>query len=523
MSKYLRIGIPAILVAVAAALLVSALVTGEGYGWLYLAIGALFLYAVRPSSAVHRLTVARFGTAETVCTVLAALITIVACVSPMDRLSLWNGEEPGHRNQYEVMAEAILDGHIDLYHTEEDTLAGLQNPYDPDERAAAGVMYHWDHAYYKGHYYMYFGVVPVFLAFLPYRLLIGEALPTYQATRLFTAVFIIGIFMLFRLLAKRFFKRLPFSVYLALSVAVSAMSVWYASAEPALYCTAITAALALQIWSIYFFVRAVYAEERENRQILLAAVGALLGALVFGCRPPIALANLLVVPMLVTFIRQRKLSWPLVGKLALAALPYAVVAAALMLYNYVRFENPFEFGQAYQLTVADQTAYRVTLDKETVLRLINNFISNYLWVGSVRENFPYTAVSGVLWNFPLIFLCAGMFRAPSRKRLGQDTLLPLAVCLPVTAAVITAMDVLWSPYLLERYNMDIYFLLGIAVFVAVGYWYATCTEKQGRRLAAVVTVLSAGTVVSAFLYYVCTVGNYYPEEVTAIARAWHLL
>ncbi|MBR3537441.1 MAG: hypothetical protein IKN79_00015, partial [Eubacterium sp.] len=42
-------------------------------------------------------------------------------------------------------------------------------------------------------------------------------------------------------------------------------------------------------------------------------------------------------------------------RLLLAASPYIVTAAALMTYNYVRFENPFEFGQTYQLTVVDQT------------------------------------------------------------------------------------------------------------------------------------------------------------------------
>ena len=244
----------------------------------------------------------------------------------------------------------------------------------------------------------------------------------------------------------------------------------------------------------------------------------------FGSLPLMSLAaNLLVIPMLVAFLRQRKVTLAVVGKLVLAALPYVVVAAALMLYNYARFENPFEFGQAYQLTVADQTAYKVVLDKPTLFRLVNNFISNYLWVGKVEEVFPYINTSGVLWNFPVLLLCVALFRAPSVKAMKKDTVLPLAWCLPLTVLVITAMDILWTPYLLERYNMDIYFLLGIALFLAVGYWYATCTEKQGKRLACFVMILSAATAVSSFLYYAHTVGAYYPEEVTAIAHAWHLL
>lgn len=522
MSKRVRIGVYAALTVLIAALLVAALMTGSGYGWLYIAVGALLLFAVRPSSAVHWPTVAHFGRVKVIVTVLTALITIAACVLPMDSLPLWNGEEAGHRNQYERMAESILDGHIDLYYDEEDTLATLDNPYDPNERDAAGVYYHWDHAYYEGHYYMYFGVVPVFLAFLPYRVITGTALTTFHATQLFVAVFIAGVFLLFRLLAKLFFRNMSFSAYVALSVAVSVMSVWYATAEPALYCTAITAALALQIWSIYFFVRAVWGETRENRQIALAAVGALLGALVFGCRPPIALANLLVVPMLVTFIRQRKFSVKLLGKLALAALPYVAVAAALMVYNYVRFDNPFEFGQAYQLTVADQTNYKVALDKPTILRIVNGFISNFLYVGSLRDTFPYTNTSGVLWNFPILLLSVGLFRPASLRRLRKHKLGLLAGGLFLTVLVITAMDIVWTPYLLERYNMDIYFLLGIACFMGVGFWYRTTDDGGRRRLSAASVALSGLTVVGAFLYCVYTMGAYYPETVKQVAQALQL-
>lgn len=507
--------------AVTVLLFLLARSAGDRYCWGYVASAVLFLFAFRPGSALHRPTVERMWPYKALCTILAAACTIAVCVKPMSELPLWNGEEPGHRNQYELMAQSILDGHIDLHYDEEDTLSELENPYDPAQRE--GYYYHWDHAYYEGHYYMYFGVAPVFLAFLPYRLLTGEALPTYQATQLFVTVFIAGIFLLFHLLAKRFFKSLPFSVYLSLSVAVSVMSVWYAAAEPALYCTAITAAIALQVWSLYFFVKAVYVEKRENRQILLAAVGALLGALVFACRPTIALANLLVIPMLVTFIRQRKFRAKLLGKLALAALPYLLVGAALMLYNYARFENPFEFGQAYQLTVADQTAYAVKLNKEALLKIANGFLRVFCYVGSWKERFPYVDASGVFWNFPLLLLCGAAFRFSSFKTMRQNKAVSLTWGLLVTVALIVAMDILWTPYWLERYNMDIYFLLGIACFMAVGFWYASCGKRRRRWLSSALVALSGMTAVSSLLLFVGTVGGYYPDKIMEYAHLLHLI
>ena len=447
------------------------------------------------------------------CCVLVLLITIAVCILPMGELPIWNGESPGHRNQYELMAENILQGRLDFAYGDEADLLKLENPYDPTERDKARVTYHWDHAFYDGHYYMYFGVVPVFLAFLPYRVLTGSALTTYHATQLFTAVAIAGMFAVFHLLRKRFFEKLPYTMYLLLATAFSVMSVWYAAAEPALYCTAITAALALEVWSLYFFARGVYVEKKENRQILFAGIGALLGALVFGCRPTIALANLLVIPMLWAFLRQRKCNLKLLGKLVLAALPYVVVAAGLMAYNYARFDDPFEFGQKYQLTVADQSQYKVVLNAETILRIINDSMGNFFRIGTIQDTFPYLQPAGVFFNFPILLLCVGVCKFSVGRYLHQARILPLVLGVFVTVLVIMAMEILWTPYLLERYNMDIYFLLAIACYVIIGFWYRGSSPMQCKWMRYGLIALYVLTMVSAYLFYQYRVGVYYPQLV----------
>ena len=149
---------------------------------------------------MYRITDAKPDIIKNIITFFVAIVTILFCILPMDDLPIWNGEIPGHRNQYELMAEAILEGRLDFAYGDEAELETLNNPYDPDERREAGVTFHWDHAYYDGHYYMYFGVVPVFLLFLPYRVITGTALTTFRATQVFTAVIIAGIFSLFWLL-----------------------------------------------------------------------------------------------------------------------------------------------------------------------------------------------------------------------------------------------------------------------------------------------------------------------------------
>ncbi len=454
----------------------------------------------------------------TLISVLVAIMTILACVLPMSKLPLWNGEQPGHRNQYELMADALLDGRISFDYNDDQALSELENPYDPNERKTAGVKYHWDHAYYNGNYYMYFGIVPVLLVFLPYRVITGAALTTYHATQIFSAVAIAGIFALFYMLKRLFFPKLSHTSYLFLSVAASVMSLWYATAEPALYCTAITSAIALEVWSIYFFVRAVWGEKRENMQILYAAIGALLGALVFGCRPPIALANIIVIPMLVVFLKQRKFSAKLLVKLLLAALPYIVVGIALMVYNYARFDNPFEFGQSYQLTVADQSNYSVKLNKETLVKLFNETVNNLFATKSIAVDFPYLKTSSVLFNFPALLAGALIFKSSVYKTARAHKILSLIVVIYAAVLVINAFDILWTPYLLERYRMDIYFLLAIACYITVGLYHQTASKKMQKYLPAVTVVVCTAVIIGSFLLCVRTVGNYYPDKVTEIAE-----
>ncbi len=502
----------------------------SGLVWLYIGVLALIVYAFRPHSELHRHTVAGSGRAMAVCTLLTALATMAACVLPMGALPIWNGEVPAHRNQYELMAEAFLDGRLDFAYGDEDNLSGLKNPYDPYERADSGIFFHWDHAFYKGHYYMYFGVVPVLLLFLPYRVLTGQALLTYHATQVFTVFIIAGFFLLFRFLARRFFRKMPCSVYLWLSVAVSVMSVWYAAAEPALYCTATTSALAMEVWSLYFFIKAVYMPAGENKQLFLAGVGALLGALAFGCRPSIALANLLVLPLLAVFLRERKFTLKLLGKLALAALPYAVVAAGLMAYNYARFDDPFEFGQAYQLTAADQTNYRVSLDPATLRSVAFQLGESFFNIPRVSASFPYiapegkanTGVYGVFFNFPILLLGLAVFSRKSRRELREARLSPLMIGIAVTVFVISAVDVMWTPFLVERYHMDIYFLLGLSLFIALGSRYAG-EGPDNRRLSAVLSAMSLLTVVMSFLFYAYRAGYYDPKELQALGELLGLL
>lgn len=424
---------------------------------------------------------------------LVVFLLLLLCLEPMGWAPLWNGEVPGHRDQYEKITQAFLNGQL-YFDTEVDpALLALENPYDPDARTESGVYNRqwndmWDHAYYDGHYYMYFGVVPVLLVFMPYQLLTGHPLTTYHATQIFAALFIVGLFMLFAYLTKRFFPKIPLCIFFLLSSAVAIMSIWYCVAAPALYCTAIMSAICLMVWSLYLFCRAVFDEGTNWKTFLFAALGSLCGALAFGCRPTIALGNLVVIPLLITFFRQRKLTLKQMGLTALCALPYVAVAIGLMWYNNARFGNPFEFGQSYQITTADQSQYGDILSRIQWRPLFENIKKALFRFDSGPLDY------GIFFAFPILLLSVvGPVRKGSRTYLVKSGLGLMIPVILVTVLVIIAMSILWTPYLLPRYTTDYLWLMGIALFLSVGALYQR--EKVNPRLTLIVGLLSVATIV----------------------------
>jgi len=453
------------------------------FGIFFWAIVAGLLILTRPGSFLHKDSVGMKDFALTAGRVLVTLVVIAAMLVPMWSSPYWNGEIKGHRAQYEEAAENYLEGHLDLRFDDDskEFLDSLENPYDYQARRAAKGYYHFDHAYYNGNYYMYFGIAPVIFLFLPFRAITGVSLPTVVGTAILAVIFILGVFALFNRIAKRFFHKMPFGLYLTMSATVSVISIWYGSMCPAMYCTAIIAGLAASVWCIYGFFRAVYVEDKESRQILFAALGAFCGITILACRPPMVLVNLIAVPMVVEYIRKKikakAMNWKLILKMALAALPYVIGLALIMWHNAARFDDPFEFGQRWQLTIADQTNYSF-LNNFNLLNEIMGFLTYFFGITTMKDTFPFVAASGVFVNFPILLLGPlGLIMPKVRERIRKSGLMWVIVALLAVPLLIVFIDVLYSPYILERYRMDTYFIQGLLMFISIGF----CSRYVERK------------------------------------------
>ena len=446
--------------------------------------------------------------------ILVLLVTIAMPLSLMGLSNSWNGVNNNHHNQYELLTESFLEGHLYLDYDVDPKLEALSNPYDYQVRKANDISVHWDSAYYKGRYYVYFGVVPVILLFLPVKLITGITLPTITVTRIFVIFIILGIYFLFKMLQKLFFKKMPQALFLLLFVAMSALSVWYIVDAPELYCTAISSGIAFQVWSFYFLIRGVFLQKENSKLIRDAVLGSICGALVWGSRPTIGLGSLAIIPLILVYVRKyREGEYMLKAKdskglkgailsLCVAAIPYIVVAILLMIYNYLRFENPFEFGQSYQMTVTDQTAYGNLFKRFNLIDVINGLVNNFLSFKTVKESFPFFGFSGVLFEFPILIAVFTIFSKRVAYKLKREELYGFSLWLFALPIIITILSVCWTPYLLERYKLDFLFLMGINAFICLGALEATAARKHKNNIRQFFSYLAIITILGAFILFI---------------------
>lgn len=409
--------------------------------------------------------------------------------------------------EYEHITEAFLSGQLHFLYEPNPELKTLDNPYDYQERTQKNIKYRWDHAYYNDKYYMYYGVVPVFLLFMPFRLITGGPLYSFFATQIFAIFSIIGIFMLFHLLARLFFKKMPFGLYYFLALVSSIIVTGYSIKYPALYCVPIMAGVCLEIWSIYCFIAALWTEQISfKKQTILLILGAICGALVFGCRPPIALANLLLIPFFIRYckLQSSKPIKKIILQVVLTALPYLIIGVALMLYNYARFHDPFEFGQTYQLTLADQSNYNQLslISRQRFINIANGITHSLFQPPTLSLTFPFLNYAGAFFNYPIFIV---ILLDLSHKKIWQfirsKQFLGVTICLIIAIFITIAADVVWSPFLTERYHLDIYYLLCLLSFVIIGAWHQVASTSTKRTLYYAIIFLSIISLITSGLLF----------------------
>lgn len=308
------------------------------------------------------------------------------------------------------LTDALLSGQVKLKLEPSEKLLSMDNPYDATEREEKGLVrdrdYIFDAAYHDGAYYVYFGVIPALLLFVPFTLCTGLYLSTGFVTFVFFGIYLIFLNALLIKGIRKILPETPFGAYVLGILMLDAASAALCFVSRARFYEMVYAVgLACSAVGWYLLLSAFWKEKTGYVRIFF---GALLLAFAVGCRPTMVFYSLLLIPYLIFRFRSRPLKENIKPLLVLAV-PYICVAVLLMWYNFARFGSVVNFGQNYQLTVTDMAGDSYKLST----------LPWCIWFGMLQPltfsaRFPFVAsgpagsdYAGYFWNNEVIPILSG--------------------------------------------------------------------------------------------------------------------
>lgn len=392
-------------------------------------------------------------------------------------------------DQYQKLSNSILNGKLYLEDSPTDILKNMDNPYDTNLRNELNAKALWDHAYYNGKYYVYFGVVPVILFYIPCYLIFKSFPPMYLLV--FFAVCMISIiFMAFLYnIIKRFFRKTSFITYLILSTffVYSFGSIFFLR-TPTIYFIPIAMGIMFAIGGLYFWLKSTEKNKLNNLYLFL---GSLSMALVAGCRPQLLINAFLAIPIFYNKISFSKEKFKDTMKNILYfCLPFIIIAIFLMSYNYFRFGSFFDFGANYNLTTNDMTKRGIVMDRNLsgifyLLFLPLSFSCNFPFLNQqfIQTNYMGVTISepivgSVFASIPLLGISFLIFFF--RKFFQNKKLYVICLLLTIFSFIILLADIQMAG-ILQRYTLDFTWMLMISTIIIILNFNEKITNHDVRN------------------------------------------
>ncbi|MCR5251231.1 MAG: hypothetical protein K6E50_11545 [Lachnospiraceae bacterium] len=440
---------------------------------------------------------------------------------------------------YTDLARALAKGQLYLDIEPSEELLSLEDPYDPMAREEIKAPFCLDYAFRDGKYYIYFGVVPCLLLYLPYHLITGGDLPGWIALFLMLAGVYAAFFFLIKELAGRYERRMPAALALLLWLGGTAVLTLPAvMGDSNNYYTPMLPAVIFFLTGMSTVLAAKRALEEDKRKkgLVLTGVSSLLFALIAGCRPQLVLGAACSIPILLPalFPKKEERRRPDLKAMAVFALPYLCVAAGLMVYNHARFGSPFDFGAMYNLTFAFLTQVHFTwqavgagvvyyLLRPLKLKAFYPYLerTTYEWSNpSLLASHPSTG--GLLFLYPILLAGLGCFVPVAKENKEKRELAWVGricfVLIPVIAAVTAVMG-----GLMDRYRMDITVFCAFAMVCGILLLRERIPEKGRNAARAILLVFVLAAVIVSGLSYATeglnVLDDVNPECYIAISRA----
>ncbi|MCR4640101.1 hypothetical protein [Ruminococcus sp.] len=440
----------------------------------------------------------------------ACLAAIVITFVKLDNYSITDIMKRTEGNQMtQELVEAFENGSTSLLEKPSDELNSFDTPYTGDARDKANLEYEWDHVYFYGKYYSYYGIAPVVLLFLPYHKLTGYYFPDSMAVLLFALIGIIGLTKLYREFLKKLFPKTPTGIAVAGLIILQVVSgIWFSIGRPDFYEIAMSAGFAALTWAVYFMLSADIIG--TGKPVLSrTAVSSLLFAIAVLCRPTLVLYCItagafmfLAVPRAAGAVKNgkkpedgsRKLRYILC-----AILPMVCIGAIQMWYNYDRFGSVFEFGIQYSLTINDftKTQFHSRLSLVPIYNYMFNPPTFSMTYPNISTEFQFLNAGGFFYaDLPstrntsgLFFLALPMFVyllsfKALRQLRGRKKKLLMAFyvgvpCLLIPFGIIASV---WESGYAVRYMVDFSWQSLLGALAIMFFLYERLTDKTKKKL-----------------------------------------
>ncbi len=391
----------------------------------------------------------------------ALVIAAYACLA---RSGPWESLSPNAAgSSYNLLAQGFRSGQLRLKKEVPPGLTRLADPYNPtaNEPYQFGPDGLHDLSYYKGRLYLYFGVTPALILFWPFVALTGHYLSHRLAVLVFCTIGFLASVSVLYAAWRRYFSDVRVWV-----VAAGALALGLATIVPVIlprsdvYEVAISCGYMLTMLALGAIWGALHKPER--RCWWLAAASAAYG-LAVAARPTLLFgAVILLVPVIQAW-RERRRAWTL---LVAAIAPIALIGSGVLLYNALRFDSPFEFGQHYQLAAVPSATFQYFRPRFFWFNFRVYFLEPVRWsarfpfvhktalpslpVGYQQVEYPF----GILTNIPLVWLAAAVPLAWRRRSGTEASALRSFAAAAAWLFVVCALPLAFFSSAIMRYEVD---------------------------------------------------------------------
>lgn len=499
--------------------------------WFLVALGlTILIYMIaNPVGARKKFSENRVGCARVAAFITAAAMVFTVCLTVTNVMKGWSNtyysftSQEGNQISKELV-DAFEHHQVNLLEEPSEDLLKLDDPYEYVKRDAevGSGNFLWDHCFYNGKYYSYYGIGPVLALFLPYHLITGYYFPSGWATLMFSLIGILFLTKIYLAVIEKKFRDLPTNTVTAGLITLQLSSgIMFSAARPLFYELAIASGFMCVAIGAYLLMTSNILWDGKISYVRLGFASFFLGYAVL-CRPTLAVYCIAALfffagglKKALDGLEKRQKTRTFFKYAAVALVPLGIIALGQMTYNYLRFDNPLDFGIQYSLTINDFT--RAEFHWKYVLINMYAYLFNmphftprkFTYLASSAERFGINGYTffddagknlvsvGIIYRalpmFAYLFSGKALQRVEKKKRILPILLIGVTCVLMPLAIIFSS----WESGYAVRYNADFSWQMVIGALVVAFTLYKSIKSESTKKLVDLIFTFS--TVVCVYV------------------------